>query len=36
MDELMQRNHWMVPWRRDLKEKLLEQPKAPDDVGYVN
>ncbi len=31
MDELMQRNH-LVPLAEIFERKLLEQPKAPDDV----
>ena len=34
MDELMQRNHlWSTSG--EIERKLLKQPKAPDDVGYV-
>ena len=34
MDELMQRNHLWYP-SGEIERKLLKQPKAPDDVGYV-
>ena len=34
MDELMQRNHLWSP-SGEIERKLLKQPKATDDVGYV-
>ena len=34
MDELMQRNHLWSP-SGEIEREMLEQPKAPDDVGYV-
>ena len=34
MDKLIQRSHLWSP-SGEIERKLLKQPKAPDDVGYV-